>query len=503
MTSGTITTKVSSHTSDDMSVKRSAFPKGKALLLMALLAVGAILAIRDIPYLPQYQEWRFSRMSLAQLQQERGSRLDNPRLLYFEGLRLNQQSRFMEADPLLRNAAGLDPDTPRIRDAWAQALVRTGRVTAAFGELKEFAGRHTGMAEAHLLLGKFYLTQESLVRAGDELKQATTLDPSLADAWSYLTSAQSGMGHLSDAEASERHAVALQPHNLNNVMGLGLLLLAEGKVSAARASFAQAVAISPKSAAAHREYGRCLLRSGAPADLTNAEAELRRSLELQPADPGADALLGQALMAEGKPKDALPILSQAATALRFDPEPALVLSQAYARTGDPVKSHLWEGYYTARSRRALRKQSLITTIMKTPGKPHPQMELALMLAEEGDVDGCLRHNAEARHCAPDAPPALIATANQLTAFNYAAAALVLAQRAADTARNNPMAREAMGNAQLALGRPDDAALSFGQAATGFPDRRKKYQALLNQYDYAQQHPEAGGMARMHPGAAQH
>ncbi len=461
--------------------------RGKLLLLTALLILAVGLCLRALRQTAWYQEWRFSRMSLAALQRERGGRLDNPRLLYYVGLRLNQQGRFAEADAYLRNAVGLDPDTPRLRDAWAQALVRSGRITAAFGELREFAGRHPDSAQAHLLLGKFYLTQDSMVRATEELTQAVKQEPDLGEGWSYLADAQSGLGHYPDAVKASEKAVALRPRSVTDHLGLALLLLRIGQMERARAVFAQAAALAPQSAAVQREFARCLLQIGGASALSQAEAEARRALALTADDPGISFILGQVLAAEGRPGEAIPFLQRAATASPFDPVSALALSQAYARAGQSDLARLWEGYYRARNQRAQRKQDLVTAILKSPHDPRPQKEMARMLAQEGDVAGCLRHDAEALRCAPDAPPALAAAANHLTLSGHADAALPLAQRAVEVAPNNPTAREAMGNALLAQGRIRDAAIAYAQAGRGFPDRIKLYQSWLDQYETIRQH----------------
>ena len=143
---------------------------------------------------PWYQDHRYARMSIVQLQRERGSRLDNPRLLYHLGRRLNAEGRFAEADPLLRYAVGIDPDSPRLRDEWTQALLGSGLTTAAFGQLRQFAGSHPQLAEAHLLLGKFYFTQHSMRRASEEFDRTVALEPGNAGAWSLLAGARADLG---------------------------------------------------------------------------------------------------------------------------------------------------------------------------------------------------------------------------------------------------------------------------------------------------------------------
>ena len=470
----------------------SAAPRPRrAALLIGLLLLIAGAGAWTFWHLPQYQERRLSRLSLAQLQGERGGRLDDPSLLYYVGLRLNQQGRYAEADPYLRNAVALDPDSPRLRDAWMQALLGSGLTTAAFGEVREFAGTHENSAPAHLILGKFYVAQNSMIRAVEELSRAAAIDPSSGEAWALLALAQTGLGHIPEAEAAAERAVALRPHSAPDRLGLALLLARQGRRALALASFEQAVALDPASADAHQAYARYLLTTAAgPDDDRRAEAEARRALELDPANLGAPLTLGQALAAQGRVGECLPFLLQAARRSPYDPAPALAVSQAYYRLHQAGPERLWQGEYAARQRRASGEADLVTAILKAPDDARPQKKLARMLAEEGDVAGCLRHLSKALRCAPDAPPAQAAAAEDLTATGHAALALPLAQRAVTVAPKNPAAYEALGDVQLALDRPAEAAQSYSKSARENPEQVKLFQARMDRYGRAHEntHP---------------
>lgn len=465
-------------------------PPWKAALLaaFALLALG--LLAWDVTHAPAYQDRRLARLSLAQLERERGGRMDDPRLLYYVGLRLNQQGRYAEADPLLRNAVGLDPDSPRLRDAWMQALLGSGLTTAAFGEAHEFAGTHTDSAPAYLILGKFYASQNSMVRASEELSHAVALDPKLGEAWSLLAVAQSGRDHAPEALAAAERAVALRPRDAMDRLGLALLQARQGWRPQALMSFTQAVALGPNSAAAHQSFARYLLTTAAgPDDDRRAEAEARRALALDPANSGASLTLGQALTAQGRAAEGLPLLLQAARRSLYDPAPALAVSQTYYRLGQAGPQRVWQTEYRARQRRAQSEADLVTAILKSPDDVRPQKTLARMLAEEGDVVGCLRHQSKALHCAPDAAPAQAAAAEDLAATGHAADALPLAQRATTIAARSPAAFEALADVQLALGQPIEALKTYGRAAALAPYRTAVYQSRLDQY--ARQHGHGG------------
>ena len=191
--------------------------------------------------------------------------------------------------------------------------------------------------------------------------------------------------------------------------------------------------------------------------------------------------LGQALAAQGQGSDGLPFLLQAARRSPYDAVPALALSQAYFRLGQTGPQRQWQKEYQSRQKWAQTEQDLVTAILKVPNDPRPQRRLARMLAEEGDVAGCLRHQSKALHCAPDAAPAQTAAAEDLAATGHAAEALPLAQRAVTIAPKSPAAFEALADVQLALGQPETALASYKKAADLSPGRASVYQARLDHY----------------------
>lgn len=134
--------------------------------LATLLAATTMVSVGAFAYQTgPVQEWRLRSLDLPALAHRAETVKSDPRLLYHLGRRFNEAGRFTEADPVLRQAVSLEPGNARLRDEWTRALLGSGLVTAAFGQLQQFVGTHPDMAEAHLLLGKFYVTQNSMKRA--------------------------------------------------------------------------------------------------------------------------------------------------------------------------------------------------------------------------------------------------------------------------------------------------------------------------------------------------
>src|SRR5262249_23592909 len=104
-----------------------------------------------------------------------------------------------------------------------------------------------------------------------------------------------------------------------------------------------------------------------------------------------------------------------------------------------------------------------------------------LLGARGDVEGCVRHHAAALGCAPDAPPALIAAANDLCDGGHAAAALPLAKRAVGISDSSPAAHEALGNAHLGTGQGHLAGLEYNKTASWLPKRTPVLKERLARY----------------------
>ena len=434
-----------------------------------------------------------AQMSLTQLETIAPTRKNDSRFLYYYGKRLNEKKRFAEADPVLRQAVGLEPNSARLRDQWTQALLGNGLTTAAFGQIKQFIEANPDSAEAHRIFGKFYVTQNSLNRAIEELDRSTRLDPSDAETYYYLAFAHNALRHYQPALEAATQAAEREPANVPyRLLQAAAMIRASAPANDIQRTFQMAIKASlglTIEAAARREYARFLLQQPdlTPETAARAENEARKSLAIDARDPGSRTLLGKALVRQGRSAEAIEPLRVAVKALPFDPSPALTLTQALRAAGQSDAAA--ERDYLNRQQRAARKRDLFAAIEKTPDAAEPRRQMARLLAEEGDAEGCLRHHAKARHLAPDAPLALVAAANDLTETGNADAAILMAQQAVTVSQNSPLTHEALGNALLAAGKPRDAAAEYDKAAGWLPEKFAVYQKKLADY-YAARRPAA-------------
>jgi tetratricopeptide (TPR) repeat protein len=338
------------------------------------------------------------------------------------------------------------------------------------------------LADAHLILAKFYVTQNSMKRAAEELERAVALEPGHAEAWSLLVIAREGLGDLEAARRAARKTIALRPNDVDDRVRLAVLLGRTGDSGAARRAFEEALVLDRRSVAAHREYAYWLLKAGSgPDDWRRAESSAREAVSLDPGDAAARIALGRALALSGRREEAIAPLRAAAEMAPTNPAAALALARTLRALGRTAEARVWDRAYATRQRRADAKRAALDRVQRNPDDPEPHRRLARLFAAEGDVAGCVRHHARALRTAPDAPAASIAAANDLVAAGHAAEALPLARRAVAVGAASPAAHEALGNALLGAGRPREAAASFDKAAGWWPHRFDAYRDRLERF----------------------
>lgn len=464
--------------------------KGTGRLVLASLAVCGLLAAsaRLAWYLPAVQEWRLTRAALPDLVKERGNLSDDPRLLYHIGFRLNQMERFGEAESNLRQGVGLDPDDPRLRDEWTRSLLGTGRVTEAFNQLQQFVGTHPNSAQAHLILGKFYFTQKSMVRAREEFEQATKLSPNDAEAWAYLSQAANQLSVPDVPLTAAQKAVTLAPKNARYHLLLASLLEPANQVEAAGKEYARAVEIAPENAGIRQQYALYLSKHLTDeAGRAKAEAEARKALSLDAKDGNTQLLLGRLLRDGGRHSEAILPLTEASNLLIEDPSPAQALTQVYNVLGNATEEKRWQDIWQKRQAYTTERHSLFQQLRVNPESRELRGKMAKLLGTHGDVEGCLRNYAASLRRPPDHVQTLVAAARDLTAGGYAERALPLAEQAVAKGGRGPEPREALGDALLALGRVDEAITNYNYTTNYQPGRASILQQRVNQYVKA--HPQ--------------
>lgn len=430
------------------------------------IAVGALLvsavAVVAIPALPLVRENRFQSLSLtdleAQMQRNAGLERD-PIFLYHLGRRLNESERFGVAQGILEKAAGYAPGESRIRDEWTRSLVGQGQVSSAYALLMQFVNANPQNAEAQLLLGKFHLSQMAFPAAEKSLAEAVRLNPKSAESWSLRANTLLNLGEIEQARHALETALRLRPTGANSAadhLQMAVLLSLSDPVKA-RLEFEQAVQWSPQNAEAHREFARYLVQVG---EWDRAEREARTAVELAPNDATAQLVFGRALLGNNASYEVIPPLERAAKLAPWDPRPAQELVRAHRRLKDKESADRWEREAVKRARYDAERKTLTDQLRAYPTNRKLRQRMAELLAQQGDVSGCVRESALALRIAPDSPRALVPAAKRLHVAGFDKEALPLIRTVTQSSDYNPEAFETLGDILLSLGRIHEAAVQY-------------------------------------------
>ena len=245
-----------------------------------------------------------------------------------------QAGQYDRAEDDFDESLKLVPDFPMMQLEYARAALIAGQAEHASLLAKALIANYPAnrkiQTEAHALLGRALLKLNKDTEARAELEAAVALDPTFDNGYELaiadldlddadaarkvfaemLTSfgdtagihmdfgqAYNNSDFQADAVAEFRRAIAENPKLPGVHYALAVALLAtagNSKLPEAEDELRKEIADSPRDAASYAALGHLLANnSQAPADLTEAEADLKRATELDPANPDAFLYLGQ------------------------------------------------------------------------------------------------------------------------------------------------------------------------------------------------------------------
>ena len=192
-----------------------------------------------------------------------------------------------------------------------------------------FALAHAGLADVYQLSSGAAMVADAPAKARASAQRALELDESLAEAHTSLAGVLHRVDRdLTAAESEFKRALDLNPGYATAHQWYALLLAEDERDADAVQHAKEAVALDPLSGAMRQTlgvhyYGR---------RFDGAVSEERRALELAPHLPLARDILGRALIAAGRPKEAVGVVEGQSQS--GNPEMLATLSVAYARSGE-------------------------------------------------------------------------------------------------------------------------------------------------------------------------
>jgi len=330
-------------------------------------------------------------------------------------------------------------------------------------------------------VGELYLLYDFMAPAAAALRNAQTLSPD-DPRWAYYFAIhQRYEGELEEALAALDRVVTLMPDNLAALthradirleiglldeagtdyrrllesdraywsaarLGLGRIAFERRDYASAASLFQTALAGQPKGSVVHHHLGLALRRLGRREEAA-AQLALNERLNVTFPDPLFAALQrlnvsreahikrGTAAMRQGHPRAALAAFLEALSALPDDPLTIFNVAMALIELGEKEQA----------------EARLRESIAINDNYRDPQYNLALLLAERGDLDGAERHFRRAGEIDPEDVEARVRHADILTRLERPneAVALLVEVVASDGAL--PLAQLALGAAHQAAG----------------------------------------------------
>ena len=212
----------------------------------------------------------------------------------------------------------------RERHALGWQRLQAGDLRGASREYSEVLKRSANFYPAETGLGLVSLAGRQYKAAIERFKAAIERDSRYVPAWRGLASAELAQERLAEATAALERVVALDPSRAADRTRLELLKVKQvqqladagrrarqaGRLDAAADAYTRVLALSPASPLIMRELALVELAAGKEAD---AEARVRRALQLDATDADTHAALGQVLARRGKLQEAATVYARAAS----------------------------------------------------------------------------------------------------------------------------------------------------------------------------------------------
>ncbi len=202
-----------------------------------------------------------------------------------------------------------------------------------------FAPAHAGLAAAYQAMGTTGIGEQPVVhtipKAVTAARKALELDPRLGEAFTTLAVAEQQAWHWREAEAAYRRAIENDPQDAAALLGLGSLLVFEGRVEEGLRAAMLGRELDPQPVRATVRLGWVLYQARLYDDAARA---LRMVLDAEPDNQAALWFLGFVLIEQARFDEAIATLERAASLSNRNAADLGVLARAYGRAGRSVEA---------------------------------------------------------------------------------------------------------------------------------------------------------------------
>ena len=195
-----------------------------------------------------------------------------------------------------------------------------------------FAPAYLGLASAYGGLSTIFIGGPPAMfrpKRMAAVRKALELDPDLADAHLVLANAEREEWHWAEAEREYRRALEINPNHASAYGSMAEWLLCQGRIDEALQWAQRGRELDPL-AVTGQDIGWIFFMGRRYDDAVH---ELRVAASIRPDDVFTLWDLGSALIADGKPEDAIPPLEKAVAVSHRSPGALAMLIRAYAHSG--------------------------------------------------------------------------------------------------------------------------------------------------------------------------
>jgi len=213
-----------------------------------------------------------------------------------------------------------------------------GDVDRAFGDFNEAIRVDPGSAWAYSARGELYQSKGDAEHALADFSLSIRLDPNYALAYFYRSQSYKGQGDFERALVDLDRSIRLDPNDARAYFARGGIFYIMGNQAGALTDFTKSIKLAPDNAAAYFNRGVSYFVVGGR--IADAQADFRRTTELNPGDAYAALWLDLAQRQNGVPSQ----LSEAVKRLDMNAWPAAIIrrflgqlsaAQAIAAARDP------------------------------------------------------------------------------------------------------------------------------------------------------------------------
>jgi membrane associated rhomboid family serine protease/Flp pilus assembly protein TadD len=191
----------------------------------------------------------------------------------------------------------------------ASEQIENGKIDAASQYYEAALRLHPGSAAAvYYELGRAYWAKKDYAAAERELQKALETAPKDEEMLYELGGVRLDQNRFPDARQSFAQLLAVNPRSAEGHMGLGAVASAEGDCTLAAKEYGQAGQLNPQLASLHFREGKCLMHAKR---YDEAIAAFRTEIEVSGDDAATERSLAEAYKAKGMTTDAAAALQRA------------------------------------------------------------------------------------------------------------------------------------------------------------------------------------------------